>query len=171
MDEFHSPKSTTVEDDDFHSTLHSAPSFAIYNNSLEDSDNDPQQVLMSSGGDFSFGGKRMMDLIDEGENEKDGLTEEEDDGVELRPPSPPMYLAVATGLGVDGTGFDDVLGSHNLTSFDIFDPNLQESGDLEEYYKRMVDEYPCHPLVLKKYAQLLQVSYLFFMDLFFFFFF
>ena len=96
-----------------------------------------------------------MDLIEEEENENNdwstgiqNLSIEEED---VQPASPPMYLAA--GLGVDAdVGFDKFI------SDDVFNPSLEESEDLEGYYKRMVDEYPCHPLVLKKYAQLLQVS-------------
>ncbi|XP_061356802.1 uncharacterized protein LOC133301195 isoform X2 [Gastrolobium bilobum] len=171
MDEFHSPNSLLVEDE-FESTLHSAPSFAIYNNSSHgefgDDDNDPEEVLKRTAligqslkakgnEEFSFVRKRM-DLIEEGEKEKENENENENDwstGIQkfsveeedIEPPSPPMYLA--TGLGV---------GSDNLASDDLFTPNLQESEDLEEYYKRMVDEYPCHPLILKKYAQFLQAN-------------
>ncbi|XP_027365197.1 uncharacterized protein LOC113872118 [Abrus precatorius] len=161
MDEIHSLKSAL--EDEFQSTLHSAPSFAIYNNSHGDNDTDPEDVLKRSAligkslkstesGEFSFG-RNKMDLIEEGESDNDwssgiqNLSIEEED---VEPASPPMYLAA--GLGADGTGF----GSDNLIIDDIFNPNLQESGDLEEYYKKMVDEYPCHPLILKKYAQLLQ---------------
>ena len=173
-DELHSPKSPPVEDD-FQSTLRSAPSFEIYNTShgeFGDDENYPGVVLRRresfGSGEFSFGGRKRMDLIEEGENEIDGPNgiqnlsveeeEEEEDVVDLEPPSPPMYLAA--GLGADATGFDAAgVGYDNCASDDIFTPNLQESEDLEKYYKRMVDEYPCHPLILKKYAQLLQVSY------------
>ncbi|XP_019441086.1 PREDICTED: uncharacterized protein LOC109346141 isoform X3 [Lupinus angustifolius] len=153
MDRFHSQNSEV--EDEFQSTLHSAPSFAIYNNPLENDDTDPEQVLKKTtsaiigsnsnsggGAEFSFGLK-IMDLIEEND-------------VELEPhSSPPMYLAVSTEVGIDGTGFDDVVGSHELVSDDIVIPNLHEGEDLGEYYKKIVDEYPFHPLVLKKYAQLL----------------
>ncbi|KAK7278522.1 hypothetical protein RJT34_23552 [Clitoria ternatea] len=171
MDEFHGPKSEEVEDK-FETTLYSAPSFAIYNDSLGDDESSPGEALNKSAllelnlegwgsGEFSFGRTiKVMDLIEEGENENDGsngiqnlsIAEEEDVAVE-RPPSPPMYLAA--GLGIDGTGFDGEGGSEERIRDAIFNPKLRESEDLEEYYKRMVDEYPCHPLVLKKYAQLL----------------
>ncbi|CAL0316741.1 unnamed protein product [Lupinus luteus] len=152
MDRFHSPNSEV--EDEFESTLHSAPSFAIYNNPLENEDTDPEQVLKkttaaiigssnsSSGAEFSFGLKKM-DLIEEND-------------VELEPHnSPPMYLAVSTEVGIDGTGFDDVVGSHDFVSDDIVIPNLHEGEDLGEYHKKIVDQYSFNPLVLKKYAQLL----------------
>ncbi|KAE9612116.1 hypothetical protein Lal_00022230 [Lupinus albus] len=154
MDKFHTPKSEV--EDEFESTLHSAPSFAIYNNPLEHDDTDPEQVLKKTsaaiigssnggsggGADFSFGLK-IMDLIEEND-------------VELEPhSSPPMYLAVSTEVGIDGTGFDDVVGSNGIVSDDIVIPNLHESEDLDEYYKKIIDEYPFNSLALKKYAQLL----------------
>ncbi|TKY51825.1 uroporphyrinogen-III synthase [Spatholobus suberectus] len=168
MDELHSSKSPT--EDDFESTLHSAPSFAIYNDPHGDDDIKLEEVLKrialtglslesTGSGEFSFG-KSKMDLIEEGERENENdwsagiqnLTIEEE---EVEPASPPMYLAA--GLGVDETGFDGEIGSDERISDDMFNnPNLQESEDLEAYHKRMVDEYPCHPLILKKYAQLLQ---------------
>lgn len=115
-----------------------------------------QSLEATGSGEFSFE-RNKMDLIEEreheNENENDWSTgihklsiEEEEDA---EPASPPMYLA--SGLGVEG-----VLGSDKLISDDMFNPNLHDSEDLEGYYKRMVDEYPCHPLILKKYAQLLQ---------------
>ncbi|XP_027935510.1 uncharacterized protein LOC114190722 [Vigna unguiculata] len=155
--------SKSVMEDDFESTtLHSAPSFAIYNNPDGDDGITQDEILkktvllgdnleVTGSGEFSFENKKM-DLIEEGENENDwsngiqNLSIEEED---VEPASPPMYLA--SGLGVDAdAGFDKLMDG------DIFNPNLQESEDLEGYYKRMIDEYPCHPLLLKKYAQLLQ---------------
>lgn len=166
MDESHSPKSSV--EGEFQSTLRSAPSFEIYNKTHEglgDDDNDPEQVLQRSAvirqsleaDEFSFRRKKM-DLIEEGENESDlsigvqTLRVEDEDAAE--PASPPMYLAA--GLGVDGTGSVGEVFPDKPTIDDIFSPNLEESEDLEEYYKRKVDEYPNHPLILKKYAQLLQ---------------
>ncbi|CAH2038934.1 unnamed protein product [Thlaspi arvense] len=63
-----------------------------------------------------------------------------------RPPSPPMHLAA--GLGVDKF---DLYGSEirfDLPSFD--DENC------DDYYKRMIEEYPLHPLLLKNYAKFLE---------------
>ncbi|KAG4908287.1 hypothetical protein AAZX31_20G186400 [Glycine max] len=160
-----SSSNSVMEDEVESTTLHSAPSFAIYNNLHGDDDITPEEVLKrtvlvgqsleaTGSGDFSFGSNKM-DLIEEGENENENndwstgirnLSIEEED---VQPASPPMYLAA--GLGVDAdVGFDKFI------SDDVFNPSLEESEDLEGYYKRMVDEYPCHPLVLKKYAQLLQ---------------
>lgn len=92
-----------------------------------------------------------------------GLIEEEGDlnGIEnlnleetMEPVSPPLYLA--SGLGIDGIDFGGGNGG-GVGGFDLTSPNFDESGDLEEYYKRMVDEFPCHPLFLANYAQLLEV--------------
>ncbi|KAG4997840.1 hypothetical protein JHK85_029279 [Glycine max] len=154
--------SNSVMEDEFESTtLHSAPSFAIYNNLHGDDEITPAEVFKraigksleaTGSGEFSFGSNKM-DLIEEEENENNdwstgiqNLSIEEED---VQPASPPMYLAA--GLGVDGdVGFDKFI------SDDVFNPSLEESEDLVGYYKRMADEYPCHPLVLKKYALLLQ---------------
>ncbi|KAM7256613.1 hypothetical protein ACFE04_012354 [Oxalis oulophora] len=62
-----------------------------------------------------------------------------------RPPSPPLYLAA--GLGINDGDFIDV--DFNLQ-------NLDEEGDIEEYYRNILYQYPFHPLLLKNYAQLLQ---------------
>ncbi|XP_058745739.1 uncharacterized protein LOC131618559 [Vicia villosa] len=156
-------------EDETHSTLRSAPSFEIYNKSHhhEDHDynnniNDPEQVLRRTalsletiGSDeFTFE-RGNMDLIEETENEveNDWSTEIQnlniDDDEDVQPSTPPMYLA--TGLGVDG-GEVAVSGNNDM----LFVPSLQESEDLQEYYKKMVHEYPSHPLILKKYAHFLQ---------------
>ncbi|XP_057735698.1 uncharacterized protein LOC130951102 [Arachis stenosperma] len=162
----------TEEEEEFKSTLRSAPSFEIYNTSHGEFGEDetyPGVVLLKrreshGSAEFTFGGggRKRMELIEEdAENERIGEKEKEDDDdddvVDLEPPSPPMYLAA--GLGVDATGFDAnaVVGFENsLTHDDVLVPNLQESEDLEGYYKRMVDEYPYHPLILKKHAQILK---------------
>jgi len=165
MAELHSPNKTPTEDE-FQYPLRSSPSFEIYNNI----NNDPEQVLkrtvmslesIGSSSDFTFE-RSKMDLIQEEENENDWSTEIQnlgvDDDDDVQPSTPPMYLA--TGLGVDA---GDVVSDNNLIiSDDMFVPNLQESENLEEYYKRMVHDYPSHPLILKKYALFLQVSCSFF---------
>ncbi|RDX93303.1 hypothetical protein CR513_24451 [Mucuna pruriens] len=151
-------------EDEFESTLHSAPSFAIYNNPHEGDGINPEEVLKitaltltgQSLEEFSFE-KKKMDLIEEGESENDlstgiqNLSIEEEEDVE--PDSPPMYLAA--GLGVD---VDAQLGSHKRITLDMFNSNFKQSEDLEleEYYKRMLHEYPSHPFILKMYAHLLQ---------------
>ncbi|KAK3187690.1 hypothetical protein Dsin_027251 [Dipteronia sinensis] len=73
---------------------------------------------------------------------------------EFEPHSPSMYLATGLGKGIDGfDGFDGFNGGEVV---DFTTVNFDESGNVEEYYKRMVDEYPCHPLFLRNYAKLLQ---------------
>ncbi|CAK8571994.1 unnamed protein product [Lathyrus sativus] len=157
-------------DEEIPSTLRSSLSFEIYNKSHlhEDHDynnnKDPEHVLKRTvlsletiGSDeFTFE-RSKMDLIEEAENEieNDWSTEiqnlsiDDEDDEDVQPSTPPMYLA--TGLGVDG---GEVVVSDNNDM--LFVPSLQESDDLEEYYKRMVHEYPSHPLILKKYAHFLQ---------------
>ncbi|KAG8480995.1 hypothetical protein CXB51_025636 [Gossypium anomalum] len=102
--------------------------------------------------DFSFR-KKCMELIqeEEGDDEKKRLNRirvsyNDEEEVELEPPSPPMYLA--TGLGVDCTGFGAMADGVDLSYMDF-----DEVDDQEEFHKRLVDEYPCHPLFLRNYAK------------------
>ncbi|GMH20065.1 hypothetical protein Nepgr_021906 [Nepenthes gracilis] len=92
--------------------------------------------------DFSFA-KSDMGLIEEGEEEEEGVIingVENLGGEEVEPASPPMYLAA--GLGVDDSG--------SIVA------NFLESEKVEEYYRRLVEEYPSQPLILVNYAKLLQ---------------
>lgn len=182
MDEvFHDSKSSIEEDDDSHDhqlPLRTAPSFEIYNNSSQgfgDDDADTEELLKrtitigqrieaTGSGEFSFRKKGMDSIEEEAETEKDGLTIGNqklgvDEEVELEPPSPPMYLAA--GLGVHGTGFE----FDKCTRDDLCMPNL-DGSDAEENYKKIVDDYPCHPIILRNYAHMLQVSLLLFLFLF-----
>ena len=160
----------------FHKThkamLETVPSLSVFNcvEGVEDEDGSQQEEIEeeealdlkrtvaigegirgTASGEFSFGGKTMGLIEEEGEEEdvkgfqKVGIEE----GVE--PVSPSMHLA--TGLGICGTGF---FGGR----IDFVAADFDESGDLEEYYKRMVDADPCNPLFLRNYAQLLQVSFI-----------
>ncbi|WJX12277.1 hypothetical protein P8452_02792 [Trifolium repens] len=151
------------------STLRSSPSFEIYNKSHHGDDdyNDPEQVLKRASlslesiasSDFTFE-RSKMDLIQEDENEIENdwstgiqnlsLDDDDDDDAQ-QPSTPPMYLA--TGLGVDS---GEIVSSDNSDDIDMFVPSLQESEDLDEYYKRKIHEFPSHPLILKKYANFLQ---------------
>ncbi|XP_045808190.1 uncharacterized protein LOC123902492 [Trifolium pratense] len=168
MDEFHTPNNTSMENEN-QTTLRSSPSFEIYNKSHHGDDdyNDPQQVLKRASlslesigsADFTFE-RSKMDLIEEDENEIDndwstGIQNLNLDDDDVQPSTPPMYLA--TGLGVD---FGEVVSSDNndliSDDIDMFVSSLQESEDLDEYYKRKVHEFPSHPLILKKYAKFLQ---------------
>ncbi|KAI4345896.1 hypothetical protein L6164_012982 [Bauhinia variegata] len=162
MDEFHEPKFPLEEEDDLYDhqlPLRSAPSFEIYNTN-EGFGDDPEQVLLRTftigdsieaidSDDFSFR-KKGMDLIEEEEENENRSVEEEAE----RLVSPPMNIEA--GLGVDGKGFGGGVRSGSYTSDILSMPNMQESSDLEEDYKRLVDEYPNHPLFLRNYAQLLQ---------------
>lgn len=143
--------------------LRTAPSFSIYNSADGEEDLPTEETLARTvtigncieSGDFSFGGKNIMGLIEEeGEEDQEGLNNGSNNlriGEEVeRPVSPPMYLA--TGLGIDVSGFD-----YAGEDIDFTIPNFENSADAEEYYKKMIDEYPCHPLFLRNYAQLLQV--------------
>lgn len=88
--------------------------------------------------------------------------EEDDDGQlcsvrgdlkhrEVEPSSPRMYLA--TGLGLDDADF----GDSSISTLELGLSNFEDSSDETEYYKRMLDNFPCHPLFLRKYGQILQV--------------
>ncbi|WCJ24127.1 hypothetical protein M5689_006109 [Euphorbia peplus] len=150
--------------------LHTAPSFSLYNNNLND--NLAAAESMNNGGEEEGGNELLVrtvtigdsiqeekDFTFQNKNKKMGLIQEEqgDEDEEAQnlnlepenepqPPSPPMYLA--SGFGIDS--FDIGAGLHSGL------PNFDETGDPEEYYKKMVDEYPCHPLFLANYAQILQ---------------
>ncbi|CAL1384347.1 unnamed protein product [Linum trigynum] len=158
--------------------LHSAPSFSIFTTTDDEEVGEEEEqkdgVLMRTvtigenigSGEFSFGkGKETsMELIEEVEEKETG---EDDDGDQMRgltfnkrvvippslsvvedenqPASPPMYLA--TGLGLNST--IDFQANSSLLDFD-------DGGDLEEYYRKMLDQFPTHPLFLRNYAHLLQ---------------
>ncbi|XVE81938.1 hypothetical protein DITRI_Ditri15bG0106600 [Diplodiscus trichospermus] len=141
--------------------LESAPSFSIFNEGLEDGQvgKEALERTVTIGenidaighADFSFG-KKCMELIQEGEEEEEGsnrIQSSYNEEVELEPPSPPMYLA--TGLGIDVVGLSTMADGVHLSSMD-----LDEGGDHEDYHKRLVDEYPCHPLFLRNYDKFLQ---------------
>ncbi|XP_050218044.1 uncharacterized protein LOC126668873 [Mercurialis annua] len=134
--------------------LQTEPSFSIYNDENEENNGADDEKLMKKitigEKEFSFG-KNGMGLIEE-EDYQENMNVEKVEGLESLkvegPVSPSMYLA--SGLGIDGVDFGRI-------GFDFNLPNFDENGD-EEYYKRMVDEFPCHPLVLSNYAHLLQLK-------------
>ncbi|KAJ6323894.1 hypothetical protein OIU76_011234 [Salix suchowensis] len=104
-------------------------------------------------GDFCFGEKSMGLIKEEGEDQEQGSDGIENFDIEevKDPGSPLMYLA--SGLGIDDIDFSgDSGGGGYHSSF----PNFEERCDVEEYYKRMIDEYPCHPSLLSSYAGFLQ---------------
>ncbi|XP_065862965.1 uncharacterized protein [Euphorbia lathyris] len=156
--------------------LHTAPSFSLYNvnhdigEEAQSRNNnggggEEEEVLMrtvtigdnievTASGDFSFGKKKMGLIEEEGDDEQGGEVEDLNLEPENEPASPPMYLA--SGFGIDCF---DIAGSEpGAGGFHSSLPNFDESGDPEDYYKRMVDEYPSHPLFLANYAQLLQAK-------------
>ncbi|KAL0884455.1 hypothetical protein Bca101_008436 [Brassica carinata] len=63
-----------------------------------------------------------------------------------RPPSAPMHLSA--GSGIDKF---DLYGKEIKSDL----PGLDDES-CGDYYKRMLDEYPSHPLLLKKYASFLE---------------
>ncbi|KAG6759172.1 hypothetical protein POTOM_035641 [Populus tomentosa] len=106
-------------------------------------------------GDFSFGKKSMGLIEEEGEEQKQGSDGIENfDNEEVKDPaSPSMYLA--GGLGIDDIDFGGDSGGCG-GGFHLSFPNFDEGCDAEEYFKKMIDEYPCHPLLLSNYARFLQ---------------
>ncbi|XAR62699.1 hypothetical protein NMG60_11017554 [Bertholletia excelsa] len=154
------------------SMLYSAPSFCIYTSSdgelesesgrgdLERSDTIGDTIEELGSGEFNFG-KKCMDLIEENDDEGEVLNNKfQNLGIEgeVQPPSPRMYLA--TGLGIDSNGIDGVgLGGRNgggSGGGEFTPPGFGEGGNVEMYYKRMVDEDPSNPLFLRNYAKLLE---------------
>ncbi|KAJ6318806.1 hypothetical protein OIU76_014207 [Salix suchowensis] len=152
--------------------LHSSPSLSMFNkNGLEDerhngADVGREEELMRTitigetiesigSGDFRFGKKSTGLIEEEGEKEQ----EQDSNGIEnfnieevREPVSPPLYLAA--GLGIDDIDFGGDSGGGGV--FHLSFPNFDEGDDVEQYYKRMIDEYPFHPLLLSNYARLLQ---------------
>lgn len=170
LEEFRRSESNTSKkyfDKTHKAMLETTPSFSIYNltQGVEGEEGSQQEEIEgevfvlertitieesirgTTSREFSFG-RKTMGLIEEEEEEEDVNGFQKlgvEDGVE--PVSPLMYLA--TGLGMDGAGF----GGRRV---DFAAADFDESGDVEEYYRRMVNEDPCNPLFLRNYAQLLQ---------------
>ncbi|KAF3586256.1 hypothetical protein F2Q69_00025823 [Brassica cretica] len=89
--------------------------------------------------DFSFA-KHTSSSID-------ALSIKEEDEKSFEIERPPMHLAA--GLGIDK--FDDLYGGE--ISFDLPSLDDERCGD---YYERMLEEYPLHPLLLRNYANFLE---------------
>ncbi|KAK3414808.1 hypothetical protein EUGRSUZ_H00126 [Eucalyptus grandis] len=62
-----------------------------------------------------------------------------------------MYLAAGLGIGNADFGGESSGGGLGLNL-----PEFDGDGDAEEFYGRMVNEFPCHPVFLRNYAQVLQ---------------
>ena len=104
-------------------------------------------------GEFNFGNKKSMGLIQEAQEdeEEEGLKGIQNLSAEVgnEPVSSAMYLA--TGLDIDNFS----IGGGEL-DWDFLSPaNFDDGSDVEEYYRKMVDQYPCHPLFLRNYAKVL----------------
>ncbi|KAF8014340.1 hypothetical protein BT93_H0242 [Corymbia citriodora subsp. variegata] len=61
-----------------------------------------------------------------------------------------MYLAAGLGIG------NAVFGGESDGGRGLNLPQFDGVGDAEEFYGRMVNEFPCHPVFLRNYAQVLQ---------------
>ncbi|CAN4120632.1 unnamed protein product [Withania somnifera] len=115
------------------------PSFCIYNkvDDVEELKENNQDLLS----DFCFG-KKGMGLIEEDENEE---SEKEDEKK--------SFFYEVNDLGFEEN--EPVISSMEFaTGFGGLD--FDGNGDVEEYYKRVLEEDPSNPLFLRNYARLLQ---------------
>ncbi|XP_042513559.1 uncharacterized protein LOC122088373 [Macadamia integrifolia] len=160
------------------SVLETIPSFSVYNKRdgyEEERENEEEEeeelgerdgllgrsptigdCIMSVGsGGFSFAKNKNSGLI-VGEELSSGVEEAKESK------SPPLYLARGIGIGLGGGGGGAGGcggGGGNGFSLDGFGEGARPEGSqIEEYYKRMVDENPCNPLFLRNYAQFLYQS-------------
>ncbi|KAL3812418.1 hypothetical protein ACJIZ3_013686 [Penstemon smallii] len=69
---------------------------------------------------------------------------------ENRPSNPPLHLAVGPGINPNG------VDSWNNAAY--IDTSSNESSNVEQYYKRMVEENPSNVVLLKNYARFLHQS-------------
>ncbi|CAN1144871.1 hypothetical protein LINPERPRIM_LOCUS16865 [Linum perenne] len=102
--------------------------------------------------DFSFGKRRensMGLIVEEGEETEQREGDQMQVKDEVGDEKEPMYLAA--GLGFDSIDFQAATTGEAAPLLDF-----DESGDLEEYYRKMLDQFPSHPLFLRNYAHLLQ---------------
>lgn len=145
--------------------LHKAPSLSVFNDPISEGFGEAKDVGVKTeeevlertvtigeaigaadGEEFSFRKKGMGLIEEEGEEESGEVVSER--SVVGSPP-----LCLASGIGIDGgVGLD--LDLSNLAILDGGD-------DLEEYYQRMIEQCPFHPLFLRNFAQLLQVGHLY----------
>ncbi|KAF3674603.1 putative G3BP-like protein-like [Capsicum annuum] len=147
-------------------------SFSIYSNQdFEEMINDGKLVRAVTIGneiedlssdDFSFG-KSVMGLIKEDDDNEDCDEKEDTEFKEESKPVGPMYLAAGLGIDVNVSGIDGDVKSLTEGGLmraghgaDAEPSSFDENGDVEAYYKSLLEEYPFNPLVLTNYAQLLQ---------------
>ncbi|KAK6929701.1 hypothetical protein RJ641_003795, partial [Dillenia turbinata] len=70
---------------------------------------------------------------------------------EREPPSVPLHLAAGLGIHVAGPG-GNIDGSNYVV------PESSEVGNMDECYKKMIEENPCNSLILRNYAEFLYLS-------------
>ncbi|XP_039048688.1 uncharacterized protein LOC120189481 isoform X1 [Hibiscus syriacus] len=139
--------------------LHSAPSFSIFSEVVEDGQVGEEtlertvtigeSIDAAGNPDFCFR-KKCMELIQEEKETKKRIKPNSNsykDEVELEPPSPPISAA---GLGIDCVGFSAMVDGIDLSSME-----LDETEDPEEFIGGLMST-PCHPLFLRNYAKFLQ---------------
>ncbi|XP_043704224.1 uncharacterized protein LOC122654280 [Telopea speciosissima] len=160
------------------SVLETIPSFSIYSSrdgsEVEDEDEEEKEENMDQrdgllgrsvtigdfiaaveSGEFSFGRNNNMGLIVEEEHSY-GM------GEEKKLVSPPLYLA--RGIGIEVGGLGGGAGGGGGYGGGGFSPDRsgegggREGSQIEEYYKKRVEENPCNPLFLRNYAQFLYQS-------------
>ncbi|XP_058101441.1 uncharacterized protein LOC131245772 [Magnolia sinica] len=139
------------------SPLVSIPSFSVYNSrdvveevkeGVGGEDGLERSITIgesigSPGGDFSFSDGKTISFA-EGIEE----IEENDEGMERLP------LFLARGLAIDVGGSATTDGAASAFPIEDLSGGGDES-DIDNYYRRMIEEDPCNPLYLRNYAQFL----------------
>lgn len=136
--------------------LETIPSFSVYNKRGEDGEGDGFGRSVTIGeniiSDFSFCNEKGVSLL-EGEEE----TEENSSVFDGSIQTPPLYLAM--GLGADVCELPSPVIGDGVTGASDYPPagsNQSGSGsEVEDCYKRTIEENPCNSLFLKNYAQFL----------------
>lgn len=138
--------------------LETIPSFSVYNIRGGDGEGDGLGRTLTIGEkniipEFSFSNEKGKSLLEGVEETEENSSSVFDGAIE----TPPLYIAM--GLGADVCELpsavigDEVSGP---SDFLLGGSNGSSCGsEVEEYYKRMIEENPCNSLFLKNYAQFL----------------
>lgn len=121
-----------------------SPSFSIYLSNDEEYDD---QKFTEERVDVT--GRRLCDEFRLKGSDQNLNLVNKSKNVDCKSNALPLFLA--RGLGIDRIG----PGFFNTGNFRSGSGNREESSEIENYYKRMVDENPSNPLILSNYAQFL----------------